>query len=260
MTAFNVSAGVGGSFGLYTSGVLTSRGGWQAVFWFSALLGAVMLGTALAARPGRARNRPTAVETDSGTERTIGSRSALIGALVANLLVYANYAVWIVALPLYAATRFGASPGDIGLVLLVINAIHLLGAFPVAGVIRRRGAIVSLAIGLVTSAVGMATMTVVPDPRWLVLPMALYALGQVAGNSSAGDLLLRLGGGGGRAVGYVRLTSDVGLVLGPAMAGVLTDRIGIVGPFAVLALCSASGAVAASVAAVRQGRLARAIG
>jgi predicted MFS family arabinose efflux permease len=64
--------------------------------------------------------------------------------------------------------------------------------------------------------------------------MALYAIGQVAGNSSAGDLILRLGGGGGRAVGAVRLSSDVGLVAGPAAVGALADAAGVAAPFAVL--------------------------
>jgi hypothetical protein len=63
--------------------------------------------------------------------------------------------------------------------------------------------------------------------------LALYAIGQVAGNSSAGDLILRLGGGGGRAVGAVRLSSDLGLVGGPAAVGVLVDAAGVAAPFTV---------------------------
>jgi MFS family permease len=260
MTAFNVSAGVGGSFGLYASGVLTSRSGWQGIFWFSSFLGLVMLGAALLARPGRARNRPADASVDEPTPAAAGWTPALFGALAANLLVYGNYAIWIVALPLFAAARFGAGPADIGLVLLIVNAIHLLGAFPVGRVIRLRGAAVSLAVGLATAALGMATMTVVPDQRWLVLPLALYAFGQVAGNSSAGELLLRLGGGGGRAVGLVRLTSDLGLVVGPAAAGMLTDGFGVGAPFVVLALSAAAGAVIAFVVVARKGRRALAIG
>jgi hypothetical protein len=73
-----------------------------------------------------------------------------------------------------------------------------------------------------------------PSAPWLLAPMALYAVGQVAGNSSAGDLILRLGGGGGRAVGAVRLSSDIGLVAGPAAAGALADAAGVAAPFAVL--------------------------
>ena len=115
-------------------------------------------------------------------------------------------------------------------------------------------------LGLATAALGMATMTVVPDQRWLVLPLALYAFGQVAGISSAGELLLRLGGGGGRAVGLVRLTSDLGLVVGPAAAGMLTDGFGVGAPFVVLALSAAAGAVIAFVVVARKGRRALAIG
>jgi predicted MFS family arabinose efflux permease len=68
----------------------------------------------------------------------------------------------------------------------------------------------------------------------------------VAGNSSAGDLILRLGGGGARAVGAVRLSSDVGLVAGPALVGFLADVAGVEAPFValgVVALAAAGGMV-----------------
>ena len=260
MTAFNVSAGVGGSFGLFASGLLTGVAGWQTIFWFSGLLGVVMFAAALVARPGRARNAAAAPTVVDPAEGASGWTPAVIGALLANLLVYGNYAIWVVALPLYAATRFGAGPAEIGLVLLIVNAIHLLGAFPAGRVIRLQGAMVALPVGLALAAVGMAAMIAVPDPRWLVLPMGLYALGQVAGNSAAGDLLLRLGGGAGRAVGMVRLTSDVGLVVGPVAVGALADAYGVATPFVMLAACSAAGAIIAFGALMRRVRRGAAVG
>ena len=95
----------------------------------------------------------------------------------------------------------------------------------------------------------MLLVPLAPSAPWLIAPLALYAIGQVAGNSSAGDLILRLGGGGGRAVGAVRLSSDVGLVAGPAAVGVLADAAGVDAPFivfgvvalAAMATVSASG-------------------
>jgi hypothetical protein len=89
--------------------------------------------------------------------------------------------------------------------------------------------------------------------------MALYAVGQVAGNSSAGDLILRLGGGGGRAVGAVRLSSDIGLVAGPAAVGVLADVAGVTAPFTVLGVVALAALATVTIVArqAHRGRLER---
>ena len=247
MTAFNLSASGGGSAGLISGGALTSAFGWPAVFWLSAGLGLALLIGALTARSVAAAPRSSAGPAATGADDVPQiSRGALLAALAANLLVFANYSVWAVSLPLYAAERFDASAGGIGALLLATNAVHLGGAVPAGVVIRRVGAARALVGAFVVSLVGMALIPLAPSAWWLVAPLAIYAVGQVAGSSAAGDLLLRLGGGGGRAVGMVRLTSDVGLVAGPAAVGVLADVAGVAAPFPVLAALTLVAAVAAA--------------
>ena len=246
MTAFNVAAGIGGSLGLVSGGWLTDAAGWRAIFWLSALIGGVILVGALAARTraaSAAANSP-APDSDPADGPVPPRRRALLGALLANLLVYGNYSVWVVSLSLYATERFDADAARIGTLLLVINAVHLLAAVPAGRVIRRVGAARALAGGFALTAVGLALVLLAPGQGWLLAPMALYAVGQVTSNSAAGDLLLRLGGGGGRAVGFVRLTSDIGLVVGPAAVGVLADAAGVAAPFPVLAALTGAAAVA----------------
>ena len=118
--------------------------------------------------------------------------------------------------------------------LLFVNLIHLASAVPIGGIIRKAGAARALTIGFCVGGVGMLLVQIAPSAPSLLVPKPLYSVGQVAGNSSAGDLILRLGGGGGRAVGAVRLSSDVGLVAGPAAVGALADAAGVTAPFAVL--------------------------
>jgi MFS family permease len=77
-------------------------------------------------------------------------------------------------------------------------------------------------------------------------------MGQVAGNSSAGDLILRMGGGGGKAVGAVRLSSDIGMVVGPALAGVIADAAGVGASFSVLGVLSLVGAGTVAVSRLRR--------
>ena len=234
MTAFNVSAGLGGSGGLLSGGYLTGELGWRAVFWLSTALSGLLLAGSLLARLETAVARIGGAPREAADDGASAARSAEAAAIAANLLVFVNYSIWVVSLPLLAAVKFGFDARQVGMVLLFVNAVHLTSAVPIGGIIRKAGAARALAIGFGIGGVGMALVPLAPSAPWLLAPMTLYAIGQVAGNSSAGDLILRLGGGGGRAVGAVRLSSDVGLVAGPATAGFLADAAGVEAPFVVL--------------------------
>ena len=234
MTAFNLSTGVGGSAGLLTGGYLTAELGWRAVFWLSTVVSGVLLAGSLLARVRAAVVRIGRINQEVVSAPARPSRSGEVAAVAANLLVFVNYSIWVVSLPLLGAAKFGFDAGQVGMMLLFVNVVHLASAVPIGGIIRKAGGARALAIGFGIGGVGMLLVPFAPSAPWLLAPMALYAVGQVAGNSSAGDLILRLGGGGGRAVGAVRLSSDVGLVAGPAAVGALADAAGVAAPFAVL--------------------------
>lgn len=147
-------------------------------------------------------------------------------------------------MPLYAAERFGATADRIAALLLAITAVHFGAAVPAGRAVRRWGAAWSLAASLLLTATGMGLVLTVPGMGWMVVPRVLYAMGQVCGTTAAGDLVLRLGGRGGRAIGLVRLSGDLGLVAGPAVVGVLADAAGAAAPFAALAALTGAAAVA----------------
>lgn len=234
MTAFNLSTGAGGSAGLLTGGYLTAELGWRAVFWLSTVVSGVLLAGSMLARVRAAVIRSGRMNQEEVSAPVSSSRSGQIAAVAANLLVFVNYSIWVVSLPLLGAEKFGFDAGKVGMMLLFVNVVHLASAIPIGGIIRKAGGVRALAIGFGVGGVGLLLVPFAPSAPWLLAPMALYAVGQVAGNSSAGDLILRLGGGGGRAVGAVRLSSDVGLVAGPAAAGALADAAGVAAPFAAL--------------------------
>ena len=234
MTAFNLSTGAGGSAGLLSGGYLTAELGWRAVFWLSTAVSGVLLAGSLLARMRAAVPRTGRMTREEMSATVRPSRSGEIAAIAANLLVFVNYSIWVVSLPLLGAEKFGFDAGQVGMLLLFVNVVHLASAIPVGGIIRKAGGMQALAIGFGVGGVGLLLVPFAPSAPWLIVPMALYAVGQVAGNSSAGDLILRLGGGGGRAVGAVRLSSDIGLVAGPAAVGVLADVAGVTAPFTVL--------------------------
>jgi len=230
MTAFNVSMGIGSSGGLLAGGYLTAEMGWPAIFWLSAGIGALLAALCLFAP---SQHRPARAAARSDSEQPASSPSPVRegAAIAANFLIFANYSIWIVGLPLLGTRKFGFDPGQVGVMLFFVNLVHLVAAVPIGRVIRRAGTRRALTFGFGCGAVGLLLATFAPSPLWLVPPVMLYAVGQVAGNSSAGDLILRLGGGGGRAVGAVRLSSDVGLVAGPIAAGALADVASVNAPF-----------------------------
>jgi MFS family permease len=204
------------------------------VFWLSTVISGVLLAGSLLARVRAAVVRTGHMNQEEVSTPVRSSRSGQVAAVAANLLVFVNYSIWVVSLPLLGAEKFGFGAGQVGMTLLFVNIVHLASAVPIGGIIRKAGAARALAIGFGVGGVGMLLVPIAPSAPWLLVPMALYAVGQVAGNSSAGDLILRLGGGGGRAVGTVRFSSDVGLVAGPAAVGALADAAGVAAPFAVL--------------------------
>ena len=242
MTIFNVAAGVGGAFGLVSGGVLAENVGWRSVYWLCAGLATVMTATAVATRTrgGTEAKDHTAPPAPTSSPDDLAHapipRRMLVAAIAANLLVYGNYSIFVVGLPLFADEEFGASSERIGTLLLVTNLTHLAAALPSGRFVRRWGSsrVLTVTFGIV--AAGMILVILSPSLVWVALAMAVYAVGAVASNIAAGDQLLRLGGQGGKAVGLMRLSSDVGLVLGPAAAGVLADVAGAEAPFIVLAI------------------------
>jgi len=250
MTAFNVASSAGGSGGLLTGGYLTAELGWRAIFWLSTVISGVLFAGSLLARLQAAVARIGLPAREDSGAKVSPSHAVELAVVAANLLVFVNYSIWVVSLPLLGAMKFGFDAGQVGMLLLFVNVVHLASAIPVGRVIRKAGAATALAVGFGIGGVGLLLIPFVPSPPWLIAPMALYAVGQVAGNSSAGDLILRLGGGGGRSVGAVRLSSDVGLVAGPAAVGALADAAGVEAPFVVLGVV----AITAMVVVVAFGR------
>jgi MFS family permease len=250
MTAFNLSTGAGGSAGLLSGGYLTAELSWRAVFWLSTFVSGVLLASSMLARMRAAVARTGRSARDDANPTVRPTRFGEVAAVAANLLVFVNYSIWVVSLPLLGAEKFGFDAGQVGMMLLFVNLIHLGSAVPIGGMIRKAGAARALSFGFGIGGAGLLLVPLAPSAPWLLVPMALYAVGQVAGNSSAGDLILRLGGGGGRAVGAVRLSSDIGLVAGPAAVGALADAAGVAAPFTALGVV----ALVATAAAVFLGR------
>ncbi|CAN5584104.1 hypothetical protein BH23CHL5_BH23CHL5_24990 [soil metagenome] len=169
-------------------------------------------------------------------------------------MVFANYSIW-VALPLYAERTFGATPNSTANLLMVITIVHLLAAMPVGTLIARIGSETVLVLGMLVSLIGTVSVLAAPGLLWMSVPLVLYGTGQVAAVNAGGDIVLQRGEASNKAIGYVRLSSDFGLVVGPIVAGAMADRPGYGAPFAFLPVMMAMTAMAKALGLIiRPGR------
>jgi MFS family permease len=239
MTYFGFAATMGGIFGLQSGGYLTEAYSWRAVFALNVGLALILAVTTFAARgAGAVAPVEAGKKVDSGAEAGSGSLGSVVPALLFNFLVFFNYSIW-VALPLYTERRFDASAETNATLLLVITVMHLVAAFPVGRAIRKWGGRPILIGGLLVAIAGTLLVLPAPGVRWLIVPLALYGVGMVAAANAGSDLVLQRGGLSGRAVGLVRLSSDLGLVLGPYATGALSDAFGYRTPFVALPIVTA---------------------
>ncbi|MEQ1843091.1 MAG: MFS transporter, partial [Verrucomicrobiales bacterium] len=235
MTYFSFAATVGGVLGLQSGGYLTEEMGWRSVFVMSAVIAAIITVTALASR---VLTRRAGGPIDLAPARHVeaeGKTGSLIPPLVFNFLIFFNYSLF-VSLPLYTERVFDASPETNARLLMVITIVHLVGAFPAGRLIRTWGAQKSLVAGMVVSLIGTALIFPAPSALAIALPLVFYGMGQVTATSAGGDIVLHLGGQSAKAVSMVRFSSDLGLVLGPYVTGVISDFFGYRAPFVALPL------------------------
>src|SRR3954447_19563752 len=155
MTAFNLSTGAGGSAGLLSGGYLTAELGWRAVFWLSTVISGALLAGSLLARVQAAVVRTVHLSQEEVGIPVRSSRSGQVAAVAANLLVFVNYSIWVVSLPLLGAEKFGFGAGQVGMMLLFVNIVHLASAVPIGGIIRKAGAARALAIGFGVGGLGI---------------------------------------------------------------------------------------------------------
>ena len=234
MTLFGVASTFGGIFGLQLGGFLTDEFDWRAVFALAGLLALVIVGLSVASGIRANASVSSAVAAPApGSLRLGPDQREMLIPLFANFLVFANYAAW-VSLPLYVADEFGISAGKTANLLFVITVTHLVAAFPMARLIRRIGSRRVLPVSLTISIIGTLLIPLAPTLTLLYIPIVIYGIGQVGAVNAGGDIVLQASHGSSAAIGTLRLSSDLGLVIGPLLAGLVADRAGFGAPFFVL--------------------------
>jgi MFS family permease len=244
MSFFTFVSTIGSMLGLIIGGVLTGAWGWRVTFSMHVVLGAAALLAALIAWT-RIRSRAVAGVVTAAPPVVPFPRRALSVAMLNQLLVYMNYSVFVVSLPLYADSRFDATPRQISILLMVQTLCHFVFAYPGGWLVRRYGSLPVLTGSILMAGGGILLTLAAPSIWWLILPMAVYSTGQVTAVTSSGDYILQRGGRSGQAVGWMRLSGDSGLVFGPVLVGLIADVAGYRSPFLLLPIFTVTGVLLA---------------
>jgi len=241
--AFNVGVVAGSPLG----GVIAHRFGLASpLFVYAVLLviAAVMFMRLVPDPAGRAPDESATPSAILGTRATIARllhTPGFITTIVANLAyLWAIAAVYDTLVPLFGRDVLGMSTLGIGGVFAVALATEFFVLYPAGAVADHRGrktvmvpALAALAI--MTVAIGWA-----PTPMVFVGLMALLGITSGAAGLPPAAMLSDVvpESSTGTAVGVFRFCGDLGMTLGPLVAGFAANAVGFKGAFALVAIPS----------------------
>lgn len=242
MTAlFGATSPIGFAIGPVIAGVMIDGLGLTLadVFWFSALLSAVIVAVLLI---GTREVRPEVVPAGRVLEL---ARNALMGVLrdVAIRRLFVIFGIAILAnqmyrpfLPLLVEDIFGSGAGLASAIALVTGTAALAGAVvsPVSGPIGDRiGFRPVLAASLIGGGVSVALMPLAPVVAWLALLAAIYAAFQAAVQAMMFGLIATEAAPERRSatLNLVLLPLYVAGIIGPSLGALVAAGVGVDGVF-----------------------------
>ncbi|MBM9468385.1 MFS transporter [Nakamurella sp. YIM 132084] len=152
---------------------------------------------------------------------------AFITCLIINFAAgWTLYGMRTSLMPIYVVEDVGRSIAWAGVAFLIGSAVQALILLRVGKLVDVTGRKPVLIVGaaLVTAAIGVL-MFPASAPSFLVSMVLMGAGGAMLASAPAAILADLTGGRGGRVVAVFQMASDLGAVIGPMVAGALTDAI-----------------------------------
>ena len=227
---FSFAVGVGPSVG----GVVALLAGPRAPFFVFAILTLVAGAIALTQLPETGGRKAPTVDSavlppanPHVVRQLLTNVGFLCVALVTFQAAFTRTGAIFSVVPLMGVERIGLDPATIGLALTVGNMINL-ATITVAGVLvdryGRKPVIVPSCLLSACAFLGFAYALNYPV---FVLSAALWGIGAALGGSAAAYAADQAPpGGNGVTLGIYRMLSDAGYVIGPALLGLVADRVG----------------------------------
>jgi len=249
--AFQAGFLIGGITGPLFGGLLTAISYRLPFFVYAFTLAAAGIIGLVFLSQSRLRDREERVGTmEPPTPLLTALRSRAYIAAVANSFStgWGLFGLRMSLLPLFVVEGLSLGPEWVGYGLLITTlaqGLLLVPAGRVSDLRGRRGALLAGAALITTS---FALLAAIETPWSYMLAMALFGIGSAFLSTSSvavvGDVI---GGRGGTAISVYQMASDLGAVLGPLVAGYLSDTSSYAFAFAVSAGVSGVGLVLAAI-------------
>jgi DHA1 family tetracycline resistance protein-like MFS transporter len=258
MGMIGAAFGLGFIFGPAIGGVLSGYGaaapffGAAAVTLANALLATVRLPESLP--PERRSAHPHGFGLAERARALVGSGTPgrLRAIYAAAFFATVAFAAMEGTFSLWADARWHLPRHGISYLFAYIGVVSVIAQGGIVGRLAPRvGAGRTAAGGIGLIALGLMGIALAPSIPWLLLPLAVLALGHGTASPSLSTLISHAGGPGeqGRMLGVNQSLSALGRVLGPVWGGVALAHVGLGAPFL-------SGAAIAAGAAVLLGMVA----
>jgi MFS family permease len=204
------------------------------------------LETVVAEAVQTAPRRPAAVSTLAQAFRS----RPFLACLVINLGVgWMLYGVRNSLMPVYVVEQLRHSPAWAGVAFLISSAVQATTLLFSGRVVDRSGRKPVMVTGAVITTGSVVLLVLPPSSGFFLISMAFFGVGgALLAGAPAAALADITGGRGGRVVAVFQMSADLGGVVGPLVAGVLTDAISYQAAFASGAVVLGLGLVAALVA------------
>jgi MFS family permease len=229
MAAYQGASSIGISIGPGIGGLSAAAWGYSAPFLLQGIFSVLAIVMLILTAPKRTASSGSA-PPPVGRPKLAFDRK-LIGGLV--LLIYGVFfariaANWVL-LPLVAQQTLGMSVGEIGM-LLTAGAIANLCTLPIANLATRRFG--RLATIVTASAVTVVSLLLLADVDstivcWIVACLLSVSSGLAMPILSAYAIDAAPPGAVGAAMGMLRMVTDLGIVSGPVIAGLIVDQLGL---------------------------------
>ena len=234
--AFNLGLAAGGFLGGSLGGAFGLRAPLVVAACILAVAAVVAVPLLPAVLPGTPPALPRGVA--SGLLRVLRAPTMPTALLTQLTSLWIWGAVLSTLLPLFAGDRLGMSTTGTGVAFAVAAAAELVILVPAGTAIDRRGRRAVLVPSLAIAAAATAVAGVAPTP--VVLVIAIGVLGAASGGISVAPGAMVADAVDERdrplALGWFRLSGDVGFAFGPLVVGFLIDTRGFAAAFTVAAL------------------------
>ena len=226
MAGFSTALMTGQTLGPAVGGLVAGLLGWRIAQGGAALIGVGVLVACLLAAPRRAYAPEPRAAAGGGPSGLTRAQAAVLAA-VPFAVFFALSALPQTLLPVIGSSELSLSTAAIGLALAAGGIARIAGT-AVTGVVSDR---VSRKAALIPSLLGMALAVVllVPEPSvatWLlaIVVLSIASSGIAIAATIIADRVPR--GEVGRRLGAFRFAGDFGLLVGPAVAGLLYQHSG----------------------------------